>query len=290
MPEETYITLADGPVLTTVFITPQMAVEFLEKNTSNRKVRTNHVKELSRDITNGHWDLNGEAIKISKRGEILDGQHRLHAILVAGVGIWTVLITNLADETRFTLDTNLRRTPTDHFRIAGVKSASNVAPLLGAVWQYLNGRAFTNHNRATQRDRQALLDQYPGLHRSADIGYRVYLGFRPFNRTAVGVAHFAISQVDTEVSPEFFARLEDGANLDTGNPVLTLRRRVMADREDNLRYSLSDQVGYIIYTWNHWLNYTEAGKPLYRMIFPAGSVIPEVNKPRQARQEELTND
>lgn len=287
MTDQTDITLANGPRLETVFITPEMALEFLSNNTLNRKVRLDHVKELARDITNNHWDLNGETLKIAANGDILDGQHRLQAILIAGKGAWFVLVSNLPEGSRYTIDSGLRRTPADHLRLQGETSAGNLAPLLSTVWQYINGRNFSNHNRPTQRDRQALLVQHPELRRSAEIGYRTYLGYRPFNRTAVGVAHFAINQVDSEISPEFFARLEDGASMETGHPIMTLRKRVMADREGNLRFSMPDQIGYVLYTWNHWLDYLEAGKKLYRIQYPLGTDLPNINKPRQTRQEEL---
>lgn len=280
---------SDKPVFDTVFIAPTEAIELLAKNTLNRTIREDHVRDMARDMLNNRWDLNGETIKISVDGDIIDGQHRLLAIIQAGVGIETAIATNLPSSVRYTVDTGRTRSNSDHFRMLGESDSTVLSAVLRGAWQYTNGRDFRN-NRPTQRDLQAFLDEHPEARRSAEIGRRTNKKFRFLSRAAVGVAHFAILQVDTEMVPEFFTRVEEGTLLDTGNPILALRNRAMSDRESRLALSLSDQVGYLVHTWNRWLGYIEAGKPLYQLRFPLGSTIPTPHKPRQLRQEELSDN
>lgn len=68
-------------------ITPQKAAEYLKKNRVNRNIRRHTVDKYAEDMRNGAWELNGESICFSENGELKDGQHRLMAIIKAGVPI-----------------------------------------------------------------------------------------------------------------------------------------------------------------------------------------------------------
>jgi hypothetical protein len=78
-----------------VTITPEMAEKMLSKNTSNRKQSKVTVTKYAKDITLGNWILNGESIKFTKDGSLIDGQHRLMAIVKAGVPVQSYIIDNL---------------------------------------------------------------------------------------------------------------------------------------------------------------------------------------------------
>ena len=67
-------------------ITPELAQEYLKYNTENyRSINKFRVMSYASDMKNGKWQLNGEAIKFDVNGKLIDGQHRLQAIVSAGV-------------------------------------------------------------------------------------------------------------------------------------------------------------------------------------------------------------
>jgi hypothetical protein len=67
-------------------INPQGAEFLLIKNTINRKLRPSIVRDFARQMRLNLWRENtGEAIKITSNGHLLDGQHRLTALVKAGV-------------------------------------------------------------------------------------------------------------------------------------------------------------------------------------------------------------
>lgn len=71
-----------------VTITPAKAEEILQNNHANRSISRKTVEAYARDIENGKWKANtGTAISISKNGELLDGQHRLMAIIASGIDV-----------------------------------------------------------------------------------------------------------------------------------------------------------------------------------------------------------
>jgi hypothetical protein len=296
MTNETSPELADAPKLDTVRITPEMAVEILNRrNTHNRQVRRSHVEKLARDMVSGKWRVNGEAIKVAKDGTVLDGQHRLLAVAASGVAIWTVYVADLDPDTQYTMDANLKRSNGDHFRLIGESDAFALAAILRAAWQWDNGdQGFSTHIHPTQSDLAVFLTANPGMRRSVEVAGRAYRDFRFLSKTAYGVAHHIISQVDEhdEHWPEFFARLGDGAEVSTGNPIHTMRKRTMSDRDERnrKRLTLGNQIGYITYTWNRWRDYVETGKTLLKFAYNSADGVPLPVKPLQVRQGELDSD
>lgn len=109
------------------FIWPQKAAEMLENNLNNRKVSQNVVDLFARDMANKEWELNGESIKFDRNGRLIDGQHRLLAIIKAGVSVQTFVVRGLSPKTIYTQDTGRRRSLKDAFDVEGIKY-SNLIP------------------------------------------------------------------------------------------------------------------------------------------------------------------
>src|SRR5688500_13425048 len=97
------------PTIEKVTITPQMAKDWLAANTHNRKLRDHHVVALSRDMKAGRWHDTGTPIKFDRAGVLLDGQHRLEAIVLADVPIQMWVFRGLESEVQDYMDTGLRR-------------------------------------------------------------------------------------------------------------------------------------------------------------------------------------
>lgn len=65
-----------------VSITPTVAEQMLQHNTNNyRKAQPTKVHLYARKMALGYWQENGEAIQFDKQGNLLNGQHRLMAII-----------------------------------------------------------------------------------------------------------------------------------------------------------------------------------------------------------------
>ena len=68
-------------------ITPYIAGLYLKFNNDNRPLRKTHIRELASDMTEGNWQVTHQGIAFDISGRLIDGQHRLHAIIEAGVSI-----------------------------------------------------------------------------------------------------------------------------------------------------------------------------------------------------------
>lgn len=79
-------------------ITPEMAQEYLKFNTENyRSLNKLRVISYSNDMKAGKWQLNGEAIKFDTEGKLIDGQHRLQAIVRANVPVEMLVIRGIQE-------------------------------------------------------------------------------------------------------------------------------------------------------------------------------------------------
>lgn len=76
-------------------ITPDVASALLRRNTINRKIRRSHVEFLARQIKSNRWIITHQGLAISTTGMLLDGQHRLEAIALAGQAVQMMVTFNV---------------------------------------------------------------------------------------------------------------------------------------------------------------------------------------------------
>lgn len=78
-----------------------------------------HVNRLAREIKAGRWQLTHQGIAFDSGGILIDGQHRLWAIIEAGTPVRLRVFYNEPPENRHVLDSGERRSNLDILRITG---------------------------------------------------------------------------------------------------------------------------------------------------------------------------
>ena len=68
-------------------ITPELAAEWLERNKVNREWRPHRTAEYARIMQAGAWILTHQGILLDVDGNLVDGQHRLTAIVDTGITV-----------------------------------------------------------------------------------------------------------------------------------------------------------------------------------------------------------
>lgn len=96
-----------------ITVTPEIAKEWLGKKTENRKIRIGYVEALSRAIEEGHFLYTGDPIKFDINGNLMDGQHRLSAIVKSNMPLSLEVIEGLPPETYHVIDMGMSRTLAD---------------------------------------------------------------------------------------------------------------------------------------------------------------------------------
>lgn len=119
-----------------VQMTPAKAAILLKGNTKNRNANLNHVDFLSEQMSRGKWKLNGQSIVVGKDGTLLDGQHRLMAIVKSESTIETIVCRNVATDAIATIDTGKSRNAGDVFSLNGTKNSNQLASVAKIIYTW----------------------------------------------------------------------------------------------------------------------------------------------------------
>ena len=148
------------------YIGPDEAKEILSRNTeNNRNLSINSVQTLARAMSNGEWKLNGETIIIDSDGKLINGQHRMSAVIESGQTV-PFLICYGVDPSSFTsIDCGRTRTAGDIFSSAGISNANAAASICNGVLNYrhsisLNGGKGGSWNTSIRFTKEELVKEY----------------------------------------------------------------------------------------------------------------------------------
>lgn len=111
--------------ITYEIFTPDVAMATINKhNGDNRKLRPGVVKSYATNMRNGTWTECADPIVFSTDGELMSGQHRLHAIVESGSSQAFIVIRNFPVSAGLNIDTQLPRTFLDNAKFAGISDVS----------------------------------------------------------------------------------------------------------------------------------------------------------------------
>lgn len=258
-------------------ITPDMAEELLALNTKNRNVKQNNVKKLAHTLQMGHWELNGEAIKVAADGTILDGQHRLLACVKAGIPFDTLLIEGLPVSAQDTMDKGSRRSMADTFMLHGYAQPAKVATLIRAVIAaekagLRDAFAYNNGVAVTEREALERAEREPHLIDIAKItGSR--FGSLGLTGKIAGLLFYTFESIDAEDTQFFFNALLDPSELATNHPIYQLRVSLLKIVGNRNRSTANTVLiaALCIKAWNAYRN----GETRKLLKFAVGGANPE---------------
>lgn len=114
-----------------ITVSPEIARQWLDTNAdNNRNISPQLVKKLAADIIRDKWRLTGEVIKFDSEGRLIDGQHRLSAVIASKKTVQMHVVRDLPPETMYVIDTGKSRSAGDALKIAGLNGFSNDAAAL----------------------------------------------------------------------------------------------------------------------------------------------------------------
>lgn len=217
-------------------VTPEQAEAILMRNgpgaglneNRNRKQSAETIARYARDMAADAWLLNGQSIKISARGRLLDGQHRLAACVKSGKPFMTAIVYGLDEDVFATFDQGKKQTFASSLKKRGIKYPRVVEGISRVFWQWrefgLSGVEYP-----TIKELEAVFEANPDIEGSAIMASRPeYVELA--TAVAIGSMHYIGSLMDEDVTRGFFSRLGSGVGLVDGDPVLALRRRFIQDK------------------------------------------------------------
>jgi hypothetical protein len=207
-------------------VSPVTAAEWLQHNTNNRSVMTGVVDQYAALMKAGLWRLTHESIAFGANGEVYDGQHRLLAIVKAGVTVRLRVTRGLSPEARDAIDTGRGRRARDVLAITdGIRLDTNThAAVIAAHWLTTNGSLLWTRTRSDVHAlRAAKAEHLTNVNALVEILASKH--DRLSNAALVGSLAVARRTCPDRVD-EFAALLRSGASLPEGSPVLALRNHL----------------------------------------------------------------
>lgn len=258
-----------------VLVSPELAAAWLTLNSGNRKPSKAKIRRFAAAIKAGRWALNGETIKFSASGRLLDGQSRLQAIVLAGAPARLELRGGLPDEAQKSMDIGEARKGAHMLEMLGEKYPTIVAPALKLIFRWENGSIGSNGTGNRRLGENLLLenaDIEPTLKRHAglraSVGWIVSAGYKVATLMPPSEGaffHYLCGLASAKKRDEFFTALATGLGLTATSPAYHLRERLQANRASAAKISPRERYALIIKAWNAHL----AGDKLNQLGFRA---------------------
>lgn len=243
------ITARSQIATTTEYVNAEIARLWLGRNTQNRPLDKNRVAHYARQMAEGRWHETAETLQFGMSGNLIDGQHRLHALVRAdetrpGLTLVFQVARGVADSAFSVIGQGKTRTAADALSLAGFTDTRNLAA------------SASFHRRAQEQnwalglsDNEALLEYvraHPALIECipfTSVVSRVVL--RPTLFAALS-AHAIERGVPMEQLSIFADSVRSGVNLSVDSPALALRNWAMLQRA-NQRAVPNPEQAFVIF-------------------------------------------
>ena len=118
-------------------VLPRDAERFLSERAPNRNMSEGVVQKFAEDMTAGRWRLTGIPVVFNEKNQLIDGQHRMAAVIKANKGVTLTLCYGVEDpEAQRNIDTGRPR-PTGQIltMFCGMKNANRTVSVLRHIRQ-----------------------------------------------------------------------------------------------------------------------------------------------------------
>jgi hypothetical protein len=233
-----------------VIVTPDLAYEWLKRNRRNRRLRQRRIDSYARQMSIGRWKLNGETIVFDLNGNLIQGQHRLHACIKAGQPFTTLIVRGVEPDVFSTLDQHGKRTTADNFDLVGEINSSILAAAATKLVLHERGALYTGaaaDRDVSVEDALEALDRHPNLRESVQVARSVGRLAPP---SMIATLHYLFAGRDHELSEWFFGAIATGEKLRKADAVYLLRERLILNSAAKARLREKDLAALVIKAWN----------------------------------------
>jgi hypothetical protein len=219
-------------VLEVMDIDAETAVEMLKCNTRNRlnnRGTPSVIKSYAEDMKNDRWKFVGDPIRFDTAGLLVDGQHRLYALVESGGSETFVVIRDLPpiEELAGAVDGGHKRRTSDELSIRGVHNTPGVAATARLLWQWRQASVGIGKTKNQKLPNSVLVPFCVANGQLLDDAFgaarRIHAAVGMGPPSAFAAAAAIAMCVDPGRWSEFEQAAISGAGLDVDDPVLALR-------------------------------------------------------------------
>lgn len=230
-------------------ITVDRARTLLSGQKKNRPLKQSKVKHIAKDIAEGRWAMNGESIVLDTDGDLLDGQHRLAALIYAAeklledetLSIKSIIVSGVPRSLFATFDQGEKRSLADVVAIDDHPYPADLAVAIRLLVIRLAGKKVSGTGKLSHADSLAVLEDHPNL--QGWVEYVVDLqGDEDTNWLRVGnlispgymaaLCYLASLDYENDVIENFLKALTNQDHEKKGCPAVALRKVLLKNRMD----------------------------------------------------------
>lgn len=249
-----------------VRISPPLARRLIELNSENNRNLLVRTKErYARDMRNGKWrEKTGQVITIDTNGRIINGQHRLHAIVESGVTLRFDLCFGVEPQDIVVIDALKARDTNAIIRVAGGRDLSGVGAIVRWLLSWERGQYTGTSGNFTPTP----IEIYERVEAEPDVfAAAAARGKDAQNRNlapnrVAGMAYYLFRAIDIPEADDFFDQFVSGI-YNTSDPdtsaIYRLREKMLRRRA--LKLDSATQLALIITAWNRHHKWVRATEP-----------------------------
>ena len=247
-------------------ITPGKAQQYLNTSAGNRVISKIYVHSYADTMKRGAWMLNGVPIIFDFNGHLLDGHHRLAAVIEAGIPVRFDVVRGVDPAAFTTFDCGRHRNVGQLLSMQGIKHYNLVGSIVVANDRLIkNGRLYTNNTVNSGFEKNTNTDLYELYRRDpdgyAEVAARIVAlesRVRILNGSWAGGVYYYLTHTGGYTKQEvdkFFDVLFalDGAGVDEKHPANLLRRAITKERIEGRRLAAETLWAFIVKAWNAYI-------------------------------------
>ncbi|MBO1076761.1 hypothetical protein [Roseomonas marmotae] len=248
-------------------IDAEAASRYLSMGPLPRQTSDAHVQALAADMSRGRWITNAQPICFSAAGRLLDGQHRLLAVVAAGTTIEAPVVHGLPEDAYTTYDGHQRRSAAADDPESGFGDQALATAMANLLWRYERRTEGVQYKRASATEIREILTQHPRLVALRGFARKMV----QFGRSSVmGYGAYVIEREDPQLGSIFLNALVTGADLAAGHPILVLRNNLQRLRRE--KASQAEQLSALLAGWRRYKLHPASARDRQRLAEQRGEV------------------
>ena len=252
-------------------ITPDVAQKYLDLNSEGQRNLNSDVSgRYAEDMLTENWPFTGAPVLFDSNGDLIDGQHRLNAIVESETSQLTLVITGLAPGVMRAVDAGRKRTYGTYLQMPPLSrpNYTNQAAIIRACWYWMVAGNYGDRSISRLALPSELIHVIPTISQmescrvaverdlgitftaAAKFSVLAYSQLPRITVTVWGLVWVLLTEYDVDLREKFFHELlKEASSTAADFPPNALRNRLMRQREPLTR---TVQLHMVLRTFNAW--------------------------------------
>ena len=237
---------------------PAQADSILETiNVGNRKISKDRITQYRRDMDNGDWEFNGDAIRIDENGVLIDGQHRLTAVVLSGNPREFLVIKGVRAATKHTIDSGKGRTGGDALSIQANVAFLASHTISGAITMFEKYKksGFGSAGGGNRLTTSGILSAYENRKDLIDTSFSMMKDIAPMKglllpKVEILFLFMVFSELNEKDAASYMKKILTGAEVSAGSVELHIRDIMLDHKMKISKINKATLMNSILKCWN----------------------------------------